>query len=354
MSAGADNPRLLAGRCSKGYHTGVRPGTTTSPPGVHSAPTARCSALREPRCALAVFCLLFALARLSPCADTSPERLFRIVHITDTHCSTTTRVPAGKPTRGQPLSLGGIKTVHWKDLPHSFQILEETVGWVNEKIEPDLVLVTGDITNGDAPLADMEKAKQILDKLKCAYYPCKGNHDAKESYDRVFGKRNYSVEYKGWRFIVFTDCPTAEDVKWLRNEAGKAPAKPLIFCTHYLVYCDPIVRTGIRLARNLEVVMHRAEEVDAVLREQRTFVLAISGHVHSPFFFQADEAAPGYLTTDSLCEPPHEFRVLDVYPDRIETWFVRGNSFEDICEGKWEEVARKSILRGRLRGIRGQ
>ena len=51
---------------------------------------------------------------------------------------------------------------------------------------PELVLVTGDITNGGS-LEAAQRANSLLSRLQCYFYIIPGNHDHRESLWSVFG-----------------------------------------------------------------------------------------------------------------------------------------------------------------------
>lgn len=55
-----------------------------------------------------------------------------------------------------------------------------------QKLQPDLVLITGDITN-DHSLSQAEYAAEILQGLRAPYYIVPGNHDDRDALWQVFG-----------------------------------------------------------------------------------------------------------------------------------------------------------------------
>lgn len=276
------------------------------------------------------------------------ERLLRLVHITDTHCVTTTKEMSGKPSGYAVWYLLGLKAVHWKDLVHSFEILESTVEMVNKKLKPDLVIITGDLTNGGASLEDMKKVKDVFDKLDCKYHALIGDHDSKRNYESVFGKTNATLAFRGWFFVFLTIHPSEEDIQWLQSVLERHSEDPIVLCTHRLIYCPRYVLLSARFFKGVELRLQNHERILRLLEERDNLALVLSGHCHQSLFFKRGKKGPGYFTTDSLCEPPHQLRVIDFYRDRIESFLIEGGSLWNIRKKLWKTSPIRACLRERL------
>lgn len=291
--------------------------------------------------------------------------LFTLAHLSDTHC-TVTKANRSKRFSGDPRYLLGVKLEHWKDLVHSFQVLAGTVDFLNEEVQPDLVVVTGDLTDRGRPLSDMRQVKSILDGLDCPYYPVMGDHDLgksvaafekdrdENSYVQVFGKRCYSFDHEGWHFSIVGIYPDDAELEWLEKDLDANATRPTVFCTHRLVICPEFVRRAAKRSHGVELLMPRAEDVKALIAAHPSVVLVLSGHIH----VNLELVDPGLqalcLSTDALGEVPHEFRILRFYADRAETEFCRGGTAEGIEKGQWTRRRGRlpSLLKKSLAALR--
>jgi 3',5'-cyclic AMP phosphodiesterase CpdA len=123
--------------------------------------------------------------------------------------------------------------------------------------EPDLVLITGDITYSGL-LEEAERAASILAQLRFPFYIIPGNHDDKSSIWSVFGGQacpamdqgfiNYVIEGYPVRLIgVDSTVPgepggeiCTERAAWLEEQLEKAAGKPIIIFIHH-----PPVKCGV-------------------------------------------------------------------------------------------------------------
>ncbi len=279
-------------------------------------------------------------------AEAAPREqpLFTLAHLTDPHCMTT-KVNRVKRPEGELRYILGLKVDHWKDLVNSFDVLAGTVSYLNDVVKPDLVVVTGDLTDRGRPLKDMEKVKTVLEKLECPYHPVMGDHDLGKSvaafeedrndnfYVKVFGKRCYSFDAKGWHFSVVGIYPDDEELAWLTKDLDANATKPTVFCTHRLVVCPEIIRRAAK--RHVELLMVRAEEVKKILAARPSVVLVLSGHCHLHMQLNEPGMETAFLSTEALGEIPHEFRLIRFFADRAEMEFHRGETAEKIGEGVW-------------------
>ncbi len=126
--------------------------------------------------------------------------------------------------------------------------LENIVADVNKDTTLSFVLVGGDITeSGDLP--SLQRAKEILQKLRKPFYIVSGNHDTKWSesgatdFVKVFGYERFCFESHGICFVGFNTGPVIKmgdghispyDVKWIDEQLKKLPPEmPVIAVTHY-------------------------------------------------------------------------------------------------------------------------
>jgi predicted phosphodiesterase len=277
-------------------------------------------------------------------AKGQPEKpLFTFVHLTDTHCITMKSNP-GKPPENPYLYFLGIKMNHWKDLANSFDILSETVKYINREIKPDFLIHCGDITDKSG-LADMKRAKKILDTLECTYYACQGDHDMAKTggtynYVKVFRKRYTSFDREDWHFVMMGIMPADKELNWLEEDLKKNRKKKVVFFTHRLVIASLIVSQAFKMA-GVACLMPKAERVTAILKKHENTVMVLSGHVHMNLNMRKKGMDTAFISTDSLGERPHQFKVFRVYEDRIEITLFTGHTAKDIKKGKWTKESMK-------------
>ena len=141
--------------------------------------------------------LLAALLSWDAAAGAPPiapdGKTIRLVHLTDIHAASVERNP---PPRfaGDPLQ---------KDLVRSLPILRAAVEHIRRQIQPDAVVITGDLVDRGSDLASLREVKVCLDRLGCRYYPVIGDHERREVYQQVFpGRLNYGFDCGAWHFVT--------------------------------------------------------------------------------------------------------------------------------------------------------
>lgn len=268
--------------------------------------------------------------------------LFTFVHITDSHCVTTTAKATSPPPKSR-IQIGGYKFA-WLDKPNSFQILADTVRHINKTVKPDFVIHTGDITDTGA-LDDMKKAKQVLDGLTCRYHPVMGDHDlgisrakfeknrALASYVNVFKNRCYSFDYKDWHFACLGIYPSGNELAWLKEDLAKNKKRKTILCTHRLVVADEFTVNLAKGYYGTELMMPRASEVEAVLKEAPHVAAVLSGHCHCNFHWK--KHGIDFISTATLSGLPVQMRVFKVHKDRIDIELHTARSAADVKAGRW-------------------
>lgn len=157
---------------------------------------------------------------------------------------------------------------------------------------PDLVLVTGDVTN-NFTLLEAEYAAQLLNQLQCPYYVIPGNHDKREHLLEVFGKKSCPDNLDGTINYVLEDHPVrligvdstmpktvgghmcAQRLQWLDTQLAKEPHKPTIIFMHH-----PPIKTGV-LETNFDGFVG-ADELGKIIVKYSNVERIICGHIHLP------------------------------------------------------------------------
>lgn len=195
--------------------------------------------------------------------------------------------------------------------------LRRAVDQINASDNIEFVLVTGDVTE-EGDRASLQKAKDMLDRLKVKYYVIPGNHETKWSdsgvtaFGDIFGDERFRLDYNGFLFLGFNTGPlmrmadghvVPQDISWLKGELKKAgKKKPVFLVTHYPLQAGD--------------VDNWYDLTDAVRSYNiRAF---LGGHYHTNRFLSYD-GIPGILNRSTLrAENPFGgYSVYEITPDSI-------------------------------------
>ncbi len=191
------------------------------------------------------------------------------------------------------------------------ELLTDAVHMVNEEINPDIVLVLGDLvddgeTEAGPPL--LRELRPAVDLIEAPMLVLPGNHDpAPEEFYRVFEPLPEWMDADGVRFVPFVDPEAPEFNAWRPPEslARLVEAReefdgPIVSVQHV-----PLFRPG---ACDCPYNYTNAEEILETMQAYGA-VCAISGHYHRGIAV-ADAGGFVSISNPALCEAP--FRFLEV------------------------------------------
>ncbi len=156
---------------------------------------------------------------------------------------------------------------------------------------PDLVLLTGDLTNNGTP-GEYRILAELLEDLEVPHLLVAGNHDEREALIAQFGGSaalpvergpiRYTHDLEGLRVVVAdTTVPgrhdgamTEEDLVWLDTVLAAEPSTPTLVAMHH----PPFV-TGIWWMDQAGLI-EGMEAFAAVVAAHPQVVRVVSGHVH--------------------------------------------------------------------------
>lgn len=151
-----------------------------------------------------------------------------------------------------------LKIVGLSDLHLGYTIgKEELQGWVDlvNAEQPDLVLIAGDLVDGDVRPVIEEAMAEALNKIEAPIYACLGNHEyiGGEAQQRQFLSRTKvqllrdSVALVGDAvYIIGRDDETNAGRKSLQQlTAGLDPTKPILLLDHQPHHLEQAERAGI-------------------------------------------------------------------------------------------------------------
>jgi len=190
----------------------------------------------------------------------------------------------GRDPAGRPFTL-----VHFSDMhagsPHfRSNLMDRAVVEINE-LEPDVVVMTGDLTNEGFRL-EWETAKACMDRIACSrLLVIPGNHDSRNvgyvHFEELFGRRS-CVLHEGGISIVGVDS-TEPDLDygtvgrarypWIREQFAAEASFRIFMLHHHLL---PIPGTG----RERNMVYDAGDLLEVLLESGVDLVLC--GHKHVP------------------------------------------------------------------------
>lgn len=233
------------------------------------------------------------------------------------------------------------------------ELYEKAVNAIN-RLNPDFVVITGDLVNNKDDRSQIAEFKRITAKInsKTPVYYSPGNHDIGQSptqkdidsFISDYGHAKFAFKNKHSLFIGLNSCliksntPVLEQLQfdWLKKELPKGKrAKHIILFCHYPFFInafdEPETYSNIPVeTRNRYLSLFKEYNVDAVF----------AGHLHNNGFarYGNTEMVTTSAVGKSLAKAPSGIRIVKVYSDRIESAYFGLDEipetiiFDDIME----------------------
>lgn len=214
------------------------------------------------------------------------------------------------------------------------ELYEKAVAAIN-RLNPDFVVITGDLVNNKDDQTQIAEFKRITSKINQAipvwYSP--GNHDIGQPPEKrdidlfisEYGHDRFSFIHKKNLFIGLNSCiikadtPQLEQIQfeWLKKELlkGKSENHIILFC-HYPFFIktsdEPETYSNIATeTRKRYLSLFKENKVDAVF----------AGHLHNNASVRSGDI--DMITTSAVGKPlgdaPSGIRIVKVFSDRIES-----------------------------------
>ncbi len=164
------------------------------------------------------------------------------------------------------------------------ELAEKVIAKINE-LEPEIMVLTGDITDGGYS-PEFEQAKHYIDRIECEVKVIvPGNHDARNvgylCFEDVFGTRMAVKRYRGVTIVgVDSSQPDVDEghvgrdkYEWIMKSFGNASVK--IFALHH--HLIPVPNTG----RERNILVDAGDVLDLLLKSGVN--IALCGHKHVPW-----------------------------------------------------------------------
>ncbi|WP_457590705.1 metallophosphoesterase [Geoglobus sp.] len=218
-----------------------------------------------------------------------------------------------------------MRIAHISDVHFGFELIrdkvEKAIKQINE-LEPDLVILTGDIGQWGIH-HEFKDAYETLSDLKPDLFAIPGNHDARNDglkyFQLYFGRRKKSVKLDDVVVVgVDSTLPDSDDGyvgpeqrEWIAGKVRKNCIN-VIAMHHHVV---PIPHTG----RNRNVLIDAAETVEALTLHCHGGIV-LAGHRHVPYstkLLRTHIIHAGSLSSYKVLMPDHSYNVIDISGDKI-------------------------------------
>jgi Icc protein len=223
----------------------------------------------------------------------------------------------------RPITIAQISDIHCGS-PHFVpSLLERTIVEINE-LEPELVIVSGDLT-GDGLRAEFETARDYLDRLDCEQtIVIPGNHDSRNvgyvHFEELFGERSAELHLDGVSILAVDSTEPDLDHgvvgrgMYPRIEATFARDAYLkVFVLHHHLISVP----GAGRERN--IVYDAGDTLETLVRAGVHLVL--SGHKHVPYawrfenLFAVNAGTASTMRLRGKTKPC--YNVIEASPERV-------------------------------------
>jgi 3',5'-cyclic AMP phosphodiesterase CpdA len=220
------------------------------------------------------------------------------------------------------------------------ELYEQAVDAIN-KLNPDFVVLTGDLVNKKDDRAQVAEFRRITAKIKkeIPVYYSPGNHDIGQpttqkdidTFISDYGHDRFSFRHKKSLFIGVNSCliksntPVLEEAQldWLKKELSKGKkAKNIVMFTHYPFFINSFDEADAYFniaaaTRNRYLNLFKEYGVDAVF----------AGHLHNNGAGKFGDMQ--MITTSAVGKPLGKvqsgIRVIKVYPDHVESVYYTLN-----------------------------
>jgi Icc protein len=190
----------------------------------------------------------------------------------------------------RPFTIAQISDLHTGSPFFVANLMERAIVEVNE-LKPDVVVVTGDLTN-DGFRQEYLLAKSYIDRIECPdLLVVPGNHDSRNvgyvHFEELFGPRSFHFLKEGISIVGVDSTEPDLDYgtigraryRWLEEQFSE-PAELRVFVLHH--HLLPVPGTG----RERNMVYDAGDTLEVLQRCAVTLVLC--GHKHVPYAWRLE------------------------------------------------------------------
>jgi 3',5'-cyclic AMP phosphodiesterase CpdA len=221
-----------------------------------------------------------------------------------------------------------------KGLMKETELYKKAVLAIN-RLNPDFVVLTGDLVNNKDDLSQKTVFKRITSEIHTTIpvYYSPGNHDIGlpptqediDSFISDYGHDRFSVKHKGSLFIGLNSCliksldsvPEHKQFEWLKEELSQNKnAKHIVVFCHYPFFIESVDEP--ENYSNISIIIRK--KYLSLFKEYKVKAV-FAGHLHKNAM--AKYEGIDIIATSALGKPLGDassgFRVIKVFSDRIES-----------------------------------
>jgi Icc protein len=237
-----------------------------------------------------------------------------------------------------PLKIAHISDIHVGSNHFVSNLLNRAITEINE-LEPDLVLVSGDLTN-DGFRQEYSAASAYLDNITCELtVVIPGNHDSRNvgyvHFEDLFGQRNKVVTLPGMTMVALDSSQPdlnegrlgRQNYRWMVDQFANDTDFRIVALHHHLL---PLPGTG----RERNIIEDAGDFLEQLVYEGVDLVL--SGHKHVPHtwhfedFYISNAGTVSSLRVRGYARPC--YNVIEIVPGscKITRKYPFGESIEVV------------------------
>ena len=226
-----------------------------------------------------------------------------------------------------------MKIAHISDLHFNYgtdfneKVYEKAVKLLN-KINPDLVFISGDLTT-DGLLSEYDLAKEKIKEINFKPAVVPGNHDERnlgfKLFREVFGETDFIHSYDNVNLVALASSEPDKDDgrlgrgrhKRIQQAISKKDKITIIGFHHHLV---PVPNSG----RETNIIEDAGETLDILLRNE--VPLVIMGHRHVPWAVKIHKTllvnAGTFSSNRTRAHFGNTFNIIDIDKNKVEVKVV--------------------------------
>ncbi|MBN1454662.1 MAG: metallophosphoesterase [Methanomicrobia archaeon] len=189
------------------------------------------------------------------------------------------------------MKIAHISDIHAAEAYFLPELAENVIAKLNE-LEPEILVVTGDLTIGGYP-HEFERARRFIDRIACEVsLVIPGNHDVRNlgylGFETIFGPRSKVERYREVTLVGIDSAQPdldeghvgREKYEWLERCLTHHPDDLNVVALHHHVI--PVPKTG----RELNILTDAGDLLELLMRCHVDLVLC--GHKHVPWVWNLD------------------------------------------------------------------
>jgi predicted phosphodiesterase len=249
-----------------------------------------------------------------------------VVHLTDLHLDTRGKITHTPWTH--KIAVGGYR-LHRPCTGRAFECLDQAVSQIRDTINPDVVVITGDVVNRGDDIEALRRGVSILSRLQCPVVVAQGDHDIprqKENstvWNDLFGAPHGCTVVNDTRFFFLpfakNEAAFADILQSIRTVSDRN--KIHFLCLHRMLWAPRLMEALARRHHGCSVLDPDREKIVEAMDTPGARWVVLCGHSHTDHCRRRENITQ--LCAPSLAEHPHAFRVIKIKDGQVFYKLVR-------------------------------